>query len=466
MRRQKQISVDTETTHIWPRWAEIVGISLSWNEKQAYYLPLRGPQGARLLDPQPTLDALRPVLEDAAIGKLGQNLKYDRIVLRNAGIELAGTPFDTMVASYLLDAGQRNHNLDDLAKRYLRHVTIKIEELIGSGKHQKRMDEVPIPQITDYAAEDALVPVRLQPILARRMEEESLVPLFRDVEMPLIDVLVELEYNGVKIDVGRLAELSGNFGEQMQRLEQEIYLLAGRQFNIASPRQLQEVLFVEQKLPVIKRTAKTGPSTDVDVLEELALQASLTGEDRRISAIRQAEGDLRRCAAADGPSADRAGACLVQPGGHGHGAAQLARSQLAEHPRADRGRPRDPLGLRPLRRAGRWWRPTIRRSNCGSWRITRPTSGCARHSSATRTFTPAWPARSTTSLGAGNRRHAPPGKGGELRHDLWPGRGWPFAAVGHPPRDGQEVHRQLLRDLSRHRAVLDRVAGRVPQQAT
>ena len=201
MRRQKQISVDTETTHLWPRWAEIVGISLSWNEQQAYYLPLRGPQGSRLLDPQETLDALRPVLEDPAIGKLGQNLKYDRIVLRNAGIELAGTPFDTMVASYLLDAGQRNHNLDDLAKRYLHHVTIKIEELIGSGKHQKRMDEVPVPQITDYAAEDALVPVRLQPILARRMEEESLMPLFRDVEMPLIDVLVELEYNGVKIDV-------------------------------------------------------------------------------------------------------------------------------------------------------------------------------------------------------------------------------------------------------------------------
>jgi DNA polymerase-1 len=269
MRRQKQISVDTETTHIWPRWAEIVGISFSWNEQNAYYLPLRGPQGSRLLDLQKTLDALRPVLEDPAIGKLGQNLKYDRIVLRGAGIELTGAPFDTMVASYLLDAGQRNHNLDDLAKRYLHHVTIKIEELIGSGKHQKRMDEVPVPQITDYAAEDALVPVRLQPLLARRMEEDGLVPLFRDVEMPLIDVLVELEYNGVKIDVQRLAELSRNFGEQMQRLEQEIYVLAGREFNIASPRQLQDILFVENKLPVIKRTAKTGPSTDVDVLEEL-----------------------------------------------------------------------------------------------------------------------------------------------------------------------------------------------------
>ena len=275
MRRQKQISVDTETTHIWPRWAEIVGISLSWDSQRAYYLPFRGPPGSRLLDPQAALDALRPVFEDPAMGKLGQNLKYDRIVLRGAGLELAGADFDTMVASYLLDAGQRNHNLDDLAKRYLRHTTIKIEELIGSGKHQKRMDEVPIPEITDYAAEDALVPVRLQTILGRRLEEESLVPLFRDVEMPLIDVLVELEYNGVKIDVARLAELSDHFGGELQRLEQEIYALAGRTFNIASPRQLQDVLFVEHKLPVIKRTAKTGPSTDVDVLEELAHQHPL-----------------------------------------------------------------------------------------------------------------------------------------------------------------------------------------------
>ena len=275
MRRQPQISIDTETTHIWPRWAEVVGVSLSWNEKQAYYLPLRGPAGSRLLDPQTTLDALRPILEDPAIGKLGQNLKYDRIVLRGAGVELVGEAFDTMVASYLLDAGQRNHNLDYLAKRYLHHTTIKIEELIGSGKHQKRMDEVPIPQITEYAAEDAWVPVRLQPLLAKPMELDQLTPLFRDVEMPLIDVLVELEYNGIKIDVARLAELSRSYGDQIMRLEQEIYALAGRQFNINSPRQLQDILFVEQKLPVLKRTAKTGPSTDADVLEELALKHPL-----------------------------------------------------------------------------------------------------------------------------------------------------------------------------------------------
>ena len=201
-------------------------------------------------------------------------------------------PFDTMVASYLLDAGQRNHNLDYLAKRYLHHTTIKIEELIGSGKNQKRMDEVPIAQITDYAAEDAWVPVRLQPLLAKRMELDELVPLFREVEMPLIDVLVELEYNGIKIDVARLAELSDRFGEQIERLEQEIYVLAGREFNINSPRQLQDILFVEQKLPVLKRTAKTGPSTDADVLEELALKHPLPAKIVEYRQYCQAEGDV------------------------------------------------------------------------------------------------------------------------------------------------------------------------------
>ena len=454
MRRQKQISVDTETTHLWPRWAEIVGISLSWNEQQAYYLPLRGPPGARLLDPQKTLDALRPVLEDPAIGKLGQNLKYDRIVLRNAGIELAGTPFDTMVASYLLDAGQRNHNLDDLAKRYLHHVTIKIEELIGSGKHQKRMDEVPVPQITDYAAEDALVPVRLQPILARRMEEESLVRLFHEVEMPLIDVLVELEYNGVKVDVQRLADLSRSYGEQMQRLEQEIYALAGREFNIASPRQLQEILFVQQKLPVIKRTAKTGPSTDVDVLEELALRHPLPAkivEYRQYAKLKGTYVDAlpQMVNPRHGP-----GARLVQPGRHRDGPAQFARSQLAEHPRADRGRPRDSLGLRARRG----------RLDAGGGRLFADRIAGPGPLHGRRAALRGLPARRGHSrprgrpgqqraLGTGDRGHAPPGESSELRHDLRAGRGRSFTAIGHRSPDGREVHRQLLPDLSGHRAL-------------
>ena len=269
MGRQKQVSIDTETTSVYPRWAEIVGYSFAWREGEAYYVPVRAPAGERCLDPKATLESLRPLLENPAIGKIGQNLKYDMIVLRSAGVNVAGVQFDTMLASYLLDAGERNHNLDQLAGRYLNHVTTKIEALIGSGKNQKRMDEVPIAEITHYAAEDADVALRLMSPLAARLKEANLEALFHDLEVPLVEVLVELESNGVKVDPVRLAVLSEQFGQRMAALEVEIFKLADREFNIASPKQLQEVLFVEQKLPVLKKT-KTGPSTDAEVLEELA----------------------------------------------------------------------------------------------------------------------------------------------------------------------------------------------------
>jgi DNA polymerase-1 len=269
MSRQPVISIDTETTSTSPRWAEIVGYSFSWDEGQGYYLPVRAPDGAARLDAAETLAALRPVLENPQIRKIGQNLKYDLIVLRSVGVEVAGVEFDTMVASYLLDAGERNHNLDELAARYLNHSTTTIDELIGTGKQQKRMDEVPIPLITHYAAEDADVVWRLRPMLAERLEKAKLDRLFREVEIPLIDVLVELEHNGVKVDVPRLNELSRQYGEKLVALEQEIYDLANRKFNIGSPKQLQEILFDELKLPKLKKT-KTGASTDADVLEELA----------------------------------------------------------------------------------------------------------------------------------------------------------------------------------------------------
>jgi DNA polymerase-1 len=269
LRQQKCISLDHETTSVWPRWAEIVGFSFAFQDDEAWYLPVRAPSGQRCLDLRTTLEAIRPVLEDPEVEKVGQNLKYDMIVLRGAGVELAGVAFDTMVASYLLDPGQRTHNLNDLAKRYLDHVTTKIEELIGTGKGQKRMDEVPVRQVADYAGEDALLPLRLRPILSQRLAQARLGDLFTQLELPLVDVLVELEYNGIKVDVGRLAELSRRYGARIDALEQEIYALAGRPLNIASPKQLQDVLFAELGLPVLKRT-KTGPSTDADVLEALA----------------------------------------------------------------------------------------------------------------------------------------------------------------------------------------------------
>lgn len=269
-----QLSVDTETTSVNPRQAELVGISLAWTDGTAYYVPVRGPAGDAVLDQQQVLDVLRPVLEDPSVKKIGQNLKYDIIVLRGAGVRLAGVDFDTMVASYVLDAGERTHNLDDLAKKYLNHQTTKITELIGTGKNQKRMDEVPIAAIGDYAAEDADVPLRLWPMLRRRLEDDALDELNSALEVPLVEVLAELEFNGVRVNTGRLEELSREYGERLVALEQEIEEIAGHPFNIASPKQLAQVLFSELGLPVVKKT-KTGPSTDASVLEELAPQHPL-----------------------------------------------------------------------------------------------------------------------------------------------------------------------------------------------
>ena len=352
LRGQKCISVDTETTGSqprWPRWAEIVGMSLAWDDRGGWYLPFRAPPGEGHLELRPTLDALRPLLEDPALAKIGQNLKYDMIVLRAAGIALAGVAFDTMVASYLLDAGRRNHNLNDLAKRYLNHAAIKIEELIGSGKNQKRMEQVPVALVADYAAEDAWLPVRLRPILAEKLAEAELTGLLADLELPLIDVLAEMEYTGIKVDVGRLAELSDRYGRRMATLEQEIYELAGRQFNIASPKQLQELLFVENKLPVMKRT-KTGPSTDVAVLEALAPLHPLPAKIVQYRQYAKLKGTYVERLAGDGPSGDRPGPRLVQPGCDRHGPAELQRSEPAKHPGADRRGAGNPLGLRARHR--------------------------------------------------------------------------------------------------------------------
>jgi DNA polymerase-1 len=267
--QQEWISVDTETTSQFPRLANIVGYSFAWKSGEGYYIPVLAPEGEPKLDGNLVREKLKPILENPAIKKIGQNLKYDIIVLRNEGIHLRGMSFDTMVADYLLDPGERSHNLDDLAKKFLNHKNIAIEALIGSGKDQRSMDQVAVALVTDYAAEDADVALRLKEILERRLNDDGLMPLFQSMEMPLIDVLADMEYAGIKIDVPRLKGLSGEFAAELARLEQEIYAIAGKTFNIDSPKQLAEILFDELKLPVTKRT-RTGPSTDVDVLEELA----------------------------------------------------------------------------------------------------------------------------------------------------------------------------------------------------
>ena len=181
-------------------------MSFAWNDREAWYLPVRRRRASRVsMRPKPWRRC-KPILEDPTVAKIGQNLKYDMIVFRAAGIELAGVAFDTMVASYLLEAGGATTISTNWPKRYLNHATIKISELIGTGKDQKRMDEVPTRRVADYAAEDAWLPVRLRPILAKQLAEAELDGCSTSLELPLIDVLAELEYNGIRVDVARLAE--------------------------------------------------------------------------------------------------------------------------------------------------------------------------------------------------------------------------------------------------------------------
>ena len=274
LEEQQIISVDTETTGVDPRSAEIVGYALAYQPHEGFYVPVRGPDGDAVFDPQLVADKLRPVLEIPTIGKVGQNLKYDLVVLRGAGIRLEGIVFDTMLASYLLDAGERTHNLDHLASRYLDHTTTKIETLIGTGKKQKRMDEVSVADVAKYAGEDADLPLQLRPLLAARLETEGLSKLNDEVEVPLLAVLGDMEHLGIRVDTDRLAELSKVYTERMQSIAADIEEMAGHPLNIGSPKQLRELLFEELGLPVIKRT-KTGASTDASVLEELASQHPL-----------------------------------------------------------------------------------------------------------------------------------------------------------------------------------------------
>jgi DNA polymerase-1 len=272
--RDRPLSVDTETTSTNPRAAKLVGVSLAWVPGEAYYVPVAGPPGEAVLDLAATVELLRPVLESPDVPKVGQNLKYDMIVLQGVGIELQGIEFDTMIASYLLDAGERSHSLDELAIKYLAHENTKIATLIGKGKQQRSMADVPVADVAAYAGEDADVALRLVEPLAERLASEQLDTLNREVEVPLIGVLARLEYEGIRIDSQLLSDLSRRFSARLAELEVEIEDLAGHPFNIASPKQLAQVLFDELNLRVVKRT-KTGPSTDASVLEELASEHPL-----------------------------------------------------------------------------------------------------------------------------------------------------------------------------------------------
>ena len=279
LKNAKEFAIDLETTHKEPMRADIVGLSFSFKENEAFYIPVAHEYAGapEQLGREKVLSSLKPLLEDAAIKKSGQNIKYEILVLGNAGIDLKGVSFDTMLASYLINPSRRQHNLEEIALEYLDYKMTTYKEVVGTGKKEIGFQEVDIETATNYSGEDADITFTLSAILSPMLKEKGLDKLFSEVELPLVNVLAEIERNGVRIDVDCLQEMSKSIAVKLDELNSTIYSLAGREFNINSPIQLREILFDELKLTPLKKT-KTGYSTDVNVLEQLALQHELPAQ--------------------------------------------------------------------------------------------------------------------------------------------------------------------------------------------
>ena len=269
------LSLDTETTSTNTIDAELVGLSFSVSENEAFYVPVP----ADRQQAQNIVNIFKPVYEQPSILKIGQNIKYDMEVLANYGVELAGEMFDTMLAHYLLQPEQR-HNMDDMAETYLGYRTIHIDELIGpKGKGQKSMRDLPPAEVYEYAAEDADVTLKLKNLLEPKLHEAGVWQLFSEVEMPLVRVLASMERNGVRLDTDSLKETSQILTARMNDIEQEIYRLAGEEFNIASPRQVGEILFGKMKIVEKPKKTKTGQFvTSEEVLQQLRGKSEIVGK--------------------------------------------------------------------------------------------------------------------------------------------------------------------------------------------
>lgn len=267
LQQKDEFCFDTETTGIDALEAEIVGLSISYQAHEAYYIPFPPDRGSA----QKLLEILRPVFENTQIGKIGQNLKYDIQILGNYQIEVRGPLFDTMLAHYLLEADSR-HNLELLANTYLSYKMVPIEELIGTkGSAQRSMREVDPEIVKEYAGEDADITWQIKEILNKELIEKDLKKLFEDIEMPLVPVLAAMEREGIRMDPGSLHQFSDELKEDIIRLEEEIIKMAGIQFNVGSPKQLGEVLFHHMKIdPTAKQTKNKQYSTSEEVLTRLS----------------------------------------------------------------------------------------------------------------------------------------------------------------------------------------------------
>jgi DNA polymerase-1 len=272
LRQQKRFAFDTETDDLGAMRSNLVGMSFSWEKGTGYYVPVRAPEGQFHLPADRVLPAIKPILEDPALEKVGHNIKYDLLVMRCLGIDVRGVALDSMVAAFLLDASRMQYGIDRLALDLLNFRKVATVELLGKGKLQTTMEKIDLPRIAAYASEDADIALRLANLLDGELSKTpKLRHLADDLETPLIDVLAEMEFNGIAVDPAVLKEQSAVLGERIDQLHEKIMAAAGMQFNPDSPKQLAEVLFEHLKLPTGKKT-RTGFSTDVQVLEKLAEQ--------------------------------------------------------------------------------------------------------------------------------------------------------------------------------------------------
>ncbi|MEO3691227.1 DNA polymerase I [Roseateles paludis] len=278
---------DTETDSLDPMRARIVGISFADRPGQAAYIPLRheGPDAPEQLPLDEVLARLKPWLEDAAALKIGQNLKYDRHVLANQGIALAGAAHDTMLESYVLEA-HKTHSLEALAERHLGRHGLSYEDLCGKGAHQIPFAQVDVAKASTYSCEDSEMCLHLHEVLWPRIEADAgLTRVYRDIEIPTAEILARIERQGVLVDAAKLQTQSHELGQRLLQLEQEAYAIAGQPFNLGSPKQIGEILFTKLGLPIVKKTATGAASTDEEVLSELALEFPLPAKILEVRAL-------------------------------------------------------------------------------------------------------------------------------------------------------------------------------------
>ncbi|MAV76886.1 MAG: DNA polymerase I [Candidatus Marinimicrobia bacterium] len=270
LKNRSLISVDTETTSLYPVEADLVGISFCYAPNYACYIPLEH-SGKKCLDKNLVLKKIKTILEDKSIKKIGQNVKFDNIILKKYNINTEPLE-DTMLASYTLDAGLNRHNLDTLSELHLGHKTITFKDLVGTGKNKISFSDVDLKKATEYAAEDADVTFRLYEILKDRLDKEKLNKIYELFEKPLIKILSNMEINGIKVNKDYLGKLSKKFENKIKKIEKEIYSLAKKEFNIASTKQLGEIIYNELKIANLKKTKKGSLATSATILEDLAFK--------------------------------------------------------------------------------------------------------------------------------------------------------------------------------------------------